>query len=72
LWGVGGRVFLGDRSVDFTASRADYDVSADVWFFAEGLAASDDKINITSGVANIDSSGVLSLGKGARVHWTIE
>jgi hypothetical protein len=72
LWGVLGRVFLGERRVDFSASRADYNSSSDAWFFADGLSASDDKISVTGGVASINSSGVLSIGKGARARWTIE
>jgi hypothetical protein len=69
LWEVGGVVLLEDRSVDFIAARADYDTSSDIWFFGEGISASDDKVHVEGGTAKIDSSGVLNLGKGARIHW---
>ncbi|MDR1650204.1 MAG: hypothetical protein LBR87_00285 [Synergistaceae bacterium] len=72
LWEVGGQVFLEDRIVDFTAPRADYDSASDVWFFSEGLSASDDRISVFGGAAKIGSDGVLSLGKGARALWSIE
>jgi len=72
LHDVDGVAWLGDRSVDFSAKRADYDSSADVWFFSEGISASDDRIFVTGGVAKIEPNGVLSLGKGARVHWDME
>ena len=69
---VDGIAWLGDRSVDFSAKRADYDSSSDVWFFSEGVSASDDRIFVTGGVAKIEPNGVLSLGKGARVCWDIQ
>jgi hypothetical protein len=72
LWEVDGVVLLEDRSVDFIAARANYDTSSDIWFFDEGISASDDKIHVESGTAKIDSSGVLNLGKGARIHWKSE
>jgi len=72
LWEVDGQVFWGDRIVDISSPRADYDATADVWFFPDGLSASDDKIYVTGGVANIDALGVLSIGKGARVHWVMD
>jgi hypothetical protein len=69
---IDGIAFLGDRSVDFVASRADYDASIDVWFFSEGISASDDEIFVSGGVGKIEPSGVVSLGKGARVRWKIK
>lgn len=72
LWDVDGFVFLGDRSVDFAAPRADYDTSADVWFFGEGVSASDDKFSVWGGTGTICPSGTLNLGKGARIHWKTE
>jgi hypothetical protein len=72
LWGVDGMVLLEDRSVDFFAARADYDTSSDIWFFGEGISASDDKVHVEGGTAKIDSSGILNLSKGARIHWKTE
>ncbi|MDR1137555.1 MAG: hypothetical protein LBK91_04455 [Synergistaceae bacterium] len=72
LWDVDGMVFMEDRSVDFFAARADYDTSSDIWFFGEGISASDDRVHVKGGTAKIDSSGVLTLGKGARIHWKTE
>ena len=66
---VSGIVLLGDRSVDFSANRADYDSAEDVWYFSEGISASDGMVFVTGGVAKIESNGALSLGKGARVLW---
>jgi hypothetical protein len=72
LWDVDGVVILEDRSVDFIAPRIDYDASSDIWFFGEGISASDDKVHVEGGTAKIDSLGVLTLGKGARIHWKTE
>jgi hypothetical protein len=72
LWDIGGVVLLEDRSVDFIAARADYDTSSDIWFFGEGISVSDDKVHVEGGTAKIDSSRVLNLGKGARIHWKTE
>ena len=69
---VDGIIFLEDRSVDIYAKRADYDSSEDVWYFSEGIAASDDRIFVTGGVARLETDGILSLGKGARVRWELE
>ena len=69
LWNIDGVVSLEDRSVDFIAARADYDTSSDIWFFSEGISVSDDKVHVEGGTAKIDSSGILNLGKGARIHW---
>ena len=69
---VDGFACLGDRSVDFTAKRADYDSSSDIWFFSEGVSASDDRIFVTGGIGKIEPDGVLSLGKGVHVRWDIE
>ena len=69
LRGVDGFVWLGGSSVDFSAKRADYDSSADVWYFSEGVSASDGRIFVTGGVAKMEPNGILSLGKGARVRW---
>jgi hypothetical protein len=66
---VEGVTFLGDSSVDFAASRADYDSSDDVWYFSEGITVSDDKVFVSGDIAKIDQFGVLSMGKGARVRW---
>jgi hypothetical protein len=68
---VDGVAWLGDRSVDFSAKRADYDSVADTWFFNEGVSASDDKIFVTGGIGKIEPNGVLNLGKGVRVRWDI-
>jgi hypothetical protein len=74
MWfhGIDGVAFLGDRSVDFAAPRADYDASTDVWYFGEGISALDDEIFVSGGAGKIEPSGVLSLGKGARVRWKIK
>ena len=72
LQDVDGIAWLGDRSVDFSAKRADYDSSADIWFFSEGVSASDDRIFVTGGVGKIEPDGILSLGKGVHVRWDIE
>ena len=69
---VEGFLWLEDRNVAFLAKRADYDSSVDVWFFSEGISASDDKIFVTGGVAKIEPDGALSLGKGARVRWDLQ
>lgn len=69
---VSGTAFLSDRSVDFAAPRADYDVSSDVWYFADGISASDGSVSVTGGTARIDPDGILNVGKGARVRWKIE
>ena len=66
---VDGIVWLGDRSVDFYAKRADYDSEADMWYFSEGITANDDRIFVTGGVARIEPDGVLNLGKGVHVRW---
>ena len=66
---VDGIIWLEDRSVDFSAKRADYDSSADVWYFSEGISASDERIFVTGGVARIEPNGILNLGKGVRVRW---
>ena len=66
---VRGVADVGDRSVDFAAPMADYDASADAWFFSGGVSASDDRIFVTGGLGRIDPNGVLSLGKGVRVRW---
>ena len=72
LHDVDGVAWLGDRSVDFTAKRADYNSSGDAWYFSEGVSASDDRIFLTGQVGRIDSDGVFSLGEGARVQWSAE
>jgi hypothetical protein len=69
---VDGVAYLGDRSVDFTAPRADYDSSADVWFFSEGVSANDGSVFVTGRFGRIGSDGVIILGKGARVRWNIK
>ncbi|MDR0764498.1 MAG: hypothetical protein LBE65_02775 [Synergistaceae bacterium] len=68
---IAGTVYLSDGSVDISAPRADYDMSGDVWFFSEGVSASDDKIHVTGRAARIDS-GAVTLGNGARVTWQLE
>ena len=68
---VDGIVWLGDRSVSFSAKRADYDSSTDVWYFSEGVSAGDEEIFVTGGVAKIEPNGILSLGKGVRVNWNL-
>ena len=72
LHDVDGVAYLGDRSVDFSAPRADYDSSADVWFFSEGVSASDDRFSVTGRFGRIDPDGTIILGKGARVRWNIK
>ena len=72
LFGVAGVVYLSNGGVDIAAPRADYDVSEDVWYFSEGVSASDDKIYVTSRVGRVDSSGVVSLGKGVQASWKLE
>jgi hypothetical protein len=72
LWDVDGVILFEGRSVDFFAERADYDTSSDIWFFGGGISVSDDKVHVEGGTAKIDSSGVLNLGKGARIHWKTE
>jgi hypothetical protein len=72
LYDIAGIVYQGDGSVDFAAPRADYDMTEDMWFFSEGVSASDDKIHVTGRIGKIDSSGVVSLGKGVHVTWKLE
>jgi hypothetical protein len=72
LYGIAGTVYLSGGSIDFAAPRADYDVSEDIWFFNEGVSASDDKISVTGRVGRVDSLGVVSLGKGVHASWNLE
>ena len=72
LYEVTGTVYLSDGSIDIAAPRADYDMSKDVWFFSEGVSASDDKIHVSGRVGRIDPSGAVILGKGARAGWKLE
>jgi hypothetical protein len=72
FYGIAGIVYLSGGSIDFAAPRADYAMTDDVWFFSEGVSASDDKIHVTGQMGKVDSSGAVSLGKGARVTWKLE
>ena len=72
LYEIAGIVYLSSGSIDITAPRADYDMSEDMWYFGDGVSASDDKIHVTGRVARVDSSGVVSLGKGVRASWQLE
>jgi Tfp pilus assembly protein PilZ len=72
FYGIAGVVYLNNGSIDIAASRADYDVSDDVWFFSDGISASDDKIHVTGRVGRIDPSGLVSLGKGVYASWKLE
>jgi hypothetical protein len=72
LYGIAGIAYLSGGSVDFAAARADYDMTEDVWFFSEGVSASDDKIHVTAQMGKVDASGTVSLGKGAHVTWKLE
>jgi hypothetical protein len=72
LYGITGVVCLSDGSIDIVASRADYDVSEDIWFFSEGISASDDKIHVTGNMGKVDSTGLISLGKGVYASWKLK
>ncbi|MDR1580235.1 MAG: hypothetical protein LBS35_07745 [Synergistaceae bacterium] len=72
LYNIAGIVYLSGGSIDIAASRADYDMSDDVWFFSEGISASDGKIHVTGRVGKIESSGVVTLGKGVHASWQLE
>jgi hypothetical protein len=72
LYEIAGVAYLSGGSIDIAAPRADYDMSDDVWFFNEGVSASDDKIHVTGRMAKVDASGVVNLGKGVRATWKLE
>jgi lipopolysaccharide assembly outer membrane protein LptD (OstA) len=72
LYEIAGIVHLSDGSMDIAAPRVDYDMSEDIWYFSEGVSASDDKLYVTGRAGKVDSLGVVSLGKGVRVSWKLE
>lgn len=69
---IDGILTLDGRSVDVLAPSADYERSADIWFFNEGIELWDSGSYIKGGAAAMQSGGVLAIRKGAYASWTTE